>query len=347
VHDRPDDHVVGPAELRARVRSRKHARRTPSPRTVAFGLAAVLVVLLSGVAAVGLATKPSGDAGADRSPASTTAADLPSASSPSGTPLLTPTATGLAPSPTGSRAGAARYARDSFVTVATDDLRVRSKPGVAAGSVKLEPLLWRGAIAFVLDGPVAASGYEWYLIAPIGEADVQRHPDPPRLGWVAAAAKNGAPWLIEMIPACAENALGYARQDFDWPPGGLVGLYCHGSRVQKFVARIAGSKDRCHVTSVTPSWLDASCRRFYIFSAVGNVGIPDLDVALAPSVNLPALSTLPPGSDLVVNVTGQYDHPAAGTCRRSPGADPMPRELVILGCRSRFAVTSLTLVGNP
>jgi hypothetical protein len=47
---------------------------------------------------------------------------------------------------------------DTYARVVTDDLRVRSKPGLSEGSKKLEPLLDRGALLVVLDGPVQVSG---------------------------------------------------------------------------------------------------------------------------------------------------------------------------------------------
>src|SRR4030095_16691388 len=92
-----------------------------------------------------------------------------------------------------SAASAGAVRPDTFARVAPDDLRVRTKPGVGADSIKLEPLLWKDALVFVIDGPVAASGYDWYLVKPMGEADVQHHPDPPQDGWVARGGRAGEP----------------------------------------------------------------------------------------------------------------------------------------------------------
>ena len=96
---------------------------------------------------------------------------------------------------------------DSFVYVVTDDLRVRSKPAVSDDSVKYSPLLWRGQLAWVFEGPVRGSGYDWYRIDPFGEfdPDVSMHPDPPPDGWVAAASKDGDPWIEDAnIPVSAD-----------------------------------------------------------------------------------------------------------------------------------------------
>ena len=77
---------------------------------------------------------------------------------------------------------------DTYARVVTDDLRIRSKPGVSDDSAKLEPLLQKGVWVVVLDGPVQASGYDWYLVQPtIPRATAAQYP----FGWVAAAGKDG------------------------------------------------------------------------------------------------------------------------------------------------------------
>jgi hypothetical protein len=73
--------------------------------------------------------------------------------------------------------------------VVTEDLVVRSLPMVHDDSIifgELEP----GTQVQVIDGPVLGSGYEWYEVAPAGEAAFER-------GWVAAASKETPPeeWL--------------------------------------------------------------------------------------------------------------------------------------------------------
>jgi hypothetical protein len=44
-----------------------------------------------------------------------------------------------------------------------------------------------------------------------------------------------------------------------------------------------------------------------------------------------------------VRVTGRFDHPAAQTCQHHPLEDeePLPPELVVLGCRSAFVVINI------
>ena len=81
---------------------------------------------------------------------------------------------------------------DTYARVVTDDLRVRSKPGVSDDSKKLEPLLQDGVLLVVLDGPVQASGYDWYQVQPTLTSDTA---GPYPFGWVAAADKDGEPWI--------------------------------------------------------------------------------------------------------------------------------------------------------
>ncbi len=76
------------------------------------------------------------------------------------------------------------------VTV-SDRLVVRSEPRVSADSVQYEPLLPTGTELLVLDGPVEASGYTWYRVAPRSVTLDGGVSD----GWVAMAARDGTPWV--------------------------------------------------------------------------------------------------------------------------------------------------------
>ena len=52
-------------------------------------------------------------------------------------------------------------------TLADDGLRVRSQPRISDDSEKYDPLLPLGTQLYVLDGPMSASGYTWYQVAPL------------------------------------------------------------------------------------------------------------------------------------------------------------------------------------
>ncbi len=80
---------------------------------------------------------------------------------------------------------------NTFVVTVSDRLRVRSEPRVSDDSTKYEPLLPLGTELLVLDGPVSASGYTWYKVAPVSFSRLEG----PGFGWVAMAGKDGEPWI--------------------------------------------------------------------------------------------------------------------------------------------------------
>ena len=343
-------------QLRAAVKSpdNVHMReRRPDDqraKSIAIGLGMTLFVLLFGITALEL-TGTTSLFGPRR-----VTADVPPSPSLSPSALVTPTATAsAAPSPSASKPApsptpARGIPRDSFVQVVTDDLRVRSKPGIGTDSVKLEPLLWKGALAFVIRGPVKASGYEWYLVEPLGEVDLSTHPDPPQLGWVAAAAKSGERWLDRTSFGCDPNPLRALDADFDWPPSNMVALGCVGNTPQHFVAGIGARQEQCGVEArwtITPSWLDPCAPRYVLVdeSPHDYTDLRTLPIVIDPAVRFSRLSTLKPGTFLAVDVTGHYDHAAARTCRarlRAGAEGPTPPvDLVVRRCRTEFVVTAL------
>jgi hypothetical protein len=69
---------------------------------------------------------------------------------------------------------------------------MRSKPEVSAASIKYDPLLPIGTRLQVVTGPEAGSGYWWYRVDLIDGLTLYRS---VRSGWVAAAARDGTPWI--------------------------------------------------------------------------------------------------------------------------------------------------------
>jgi hypothetical protein len=55
-----------------------------------------------------------------------------------------------------------------------------------------EPVLALGTELTVLDGPVKASGYTWYKVAPVSFVGLEG----PGYGWVALAGTDGEPWIV-------------------------------------------------------------------------------------------------------------------------------------------------------
>lgn len=117
-------------------------------------------------------------------------------------PLVTPSAAAhesptIAPTPIPT-AGEPSLAVDSFAEVVTTDLVVRSAPGTGPGS-EIHGTIGDVAV-YVLDGPVQADGYEWWLVVPRGFDQLE----PPPSGWVAAGGQEEV-WLAPTRVRCQET----------------------------------------------------------------------------------------------------------------------------------------------
>jgi hypothetical protein len=234
--------------------------------------------------------------------------------------------------------------------VVTDDLRVRTKPQVSDDSIKLEPLLWEGALLFVLDGPVAGSGFDWYLVQPMSEVDLQIHPDPPEYGWVAAAGKDGEAWLAPWPDECFASPLGWLAYDLTAVPPPLSGLACFGDQRLTFAAEVGVPEIDCGVEPVwyvEPGWLDGCIGDSLLLAEPGNRDEERVMWAtVGPDVDLAAIQPMSEGSWRTAEVEGQYDHPEARACHaewvsEAGGTEPRPRVLVVLGCRSQFVIAAI------
>ena len=239
---------------------------------------------------------------------------------------------------------------DTYARVVTDDLRVRSKPGVSEDSKKLEPLLQAGVQVVVLDGPVQASGYDWYLVQPTIPSDTAEQ---YRFGWVAAADKDGEPWIQSKTVDCPPLPTSAEQLDELYQGRFLFHeITCFGGKEMRFQARLGVPEARCGAEpdwGVDPSWFDrCGSDESYLFPleatrdyiAITPIWAPGVDTNLGSSPNA-RLADMP-----LVEVTGMFDHPDAQTCRNRPNTDdpitpePDPAQ-TILRCRMKFVVTSL------
>jgi hypothetical protein len=237
---------------------------------------------------------------------------------------------------------------NAYARVVTDDLRVRSKPGVGDGSKKLEPLLQKGHVLVVLDGPVQASGYDWYEVYPIQELNGEVvYP----FGWVAAG-KAGEPWIEAGGYRCPPLPTDFWGAQLDNEDGRqFYGFVCWAGQEFTIRARLASSEIHCGTEpgwGVDPAWFD-SCGRpdNYLMSVEGHKGVhipvvwhPDVDLSIAPDPDTPP-KELP-----LVDVTGMFDHPSAAICENRqnyPEAEPIEPDpdLTRYWCRSTFVVTAM------
>lgn len=254
----------------------------------------------------------------------------------------------VAPSPTASAslvpANLAPIAVDSIALVVTNDLLVRSKPGVSEASRKLSPLLDADREVYVVAGPVAASGYTWYQVKPLTKPG--EFVDLP-FGWVAAASKDGEPWLAGGPVACPAKPSDYASFIAIRP---LVGLACFSDDDLTFDARLGSPEATCGVSmgwTIEPEWLAGTCPhpKFLLAdlvttSSTDAVIDPDLDVT-------DRHAGVEPKDWLKVNVTGHFDDAAARNCRgvSQEIKVPLTPEEVVLTCRQQFVVISIELYG--
>jgi hypothetical protein len=339
-HSRPN-----PLETRSRLTGRRD-RHLSTWRS--DGKLALAIILMVGLAACGT-SQPDvpGSSGPGSSPPVGSGV-LPGSTMPLSAVPSAASSPPIAPEPRPSRsrsaAPAAALPVGKIAVVVTNDLRVRSKPRVAADSTLKTPLLNKGRAVYVVAGPVHASGFSWYEVAPVqpfGEFDLP-------FGWVAAAGKDGEPWLAAggfRCPAKPTDVAGF----LDVPP--LAGLACFGRHDLAIAGRLARPELICALDTgwtIQPEWFQSPCTEFYLF----DLDTTDawVDVVLNPGIDV---SDLEPGSDPAdwqdVLVTGHFDVRAAANCRgvvTEPGTViALSPDEIVLACRATFVVTDIETSG--
>lgn len=232
--------------------------------------------------------------------------------------------------PVPSRMPGAELVGKTAVT-AIDAVRVRSQPRISDDSFKEEPPLPIGTALYVLDGPVSASGYEWYNVAQLTSRALPS-------GWVASASRDGEPWIAPAAFDCPPVPIDF-RSLTALPEG--AGLACF-SRVPITVqARLISCNCDIDGAWYTPEWFHLNDNSPLLVEP-GVTRVPR-DMADWFGLNMDPAGqhpdVLPVGE--VVEVTGIFDHPAAATCTRTEmDGDPGPSQ----GCRLEFAVTRLVAI---
>jgi hypothetical protein len=227
----------------------------------------------------------------------------------------------------------------AVVTRDGDRLRVRLLPGLGSDSRLLVPLLRTGTHLFVAGGPVEADGYTWFLVQPDTKAGTP-------FGWVAVG-RSGEVWLRPRVVACPATAGVDALAGMS----PFEAVACFGSRpitieatVRHVAARdvgadcaLAGGNGVC---VEGPSWLLPEPGALSVeLDATAPHG-RSLGMHVRPA-DRDRFSALAPGRRL--RVTGTFDAPEARECRvtDADGQDLVPRDEVILACRTRFVVNAV------
>jgi hypothetical protein len=241
---------------------------------------------------------------------------------------------------------------DTYATVVTDDLRVRTQPGVSGDAKTLEPLLQEDFELLVVDGPVRASDYDWYQVLPLSDAESDvEYP----FGWVAAADTNGEPWIESTSVSCPPEPVDVDDFLYLRDTDEFYEVTCFAGQTFTFQARLIAPEALCGVEPpwlIEPDWFDQCGADPYYLAPLGTgypentltpVWAPDVDLGIAAS---PQAS---PAAWPTVEVVAQFDHPEAQSCRARPGADsedfPEPDPaLVVLSCRADLVITSMRKV---
>jgi hypothetical protein len=250
---------------------------------------------------------------------------------PADRPSTTPSATAQ-PTPSGTSRVVGSLAPDGIAETVTTDLVVRSLPEISDASV-IDPVRMPiGFLAYIVDGPVGADGYDWYQVAPFPPTLSDVVEDHPAFGWLAAAGKDGQPWIAPWDGECPQT-----NWDGMMLSQRFVALSCWGGAEITLEGTL-----RCDPSSQPggePTWLwTVPCR------LIG----PDYGDLLAGGIGLqfaPDVEAFPRGGTRV-RVAGHLDDPAAETCTLvpSPGglAEAPHPELVRLWCRLAFVATEIT-----
>jgi hypothetical protein len=311
---------------------------------VKLALAAILALCL---AACGTSQPDSSDQSSSPAApaASPTASILPVGSvDPSPQGSLSPTPAPPAPS---SPTSAAIHV-GTIALVVTNDLRVRSKPRVAADSKLLTPLLDKGRAVYVVDGPVQASGFTWYQVAPMRAED--EFIDVPFV-WVAAAGKDGEPWVAGGGFRCPAQPTGVSA--FLAVPA-LAGLACFGRHDLEISGRLARPEATCGVDigwTIAPEWLGSTCPQPMFYLADATKADASFNLVLNPGIDVRHLDPgIEPADWIAVRVTGHFDVRAAATCRgvvTEPGSTiELSPDEIVLSCRATFVVTDIARSGD-
>jgi hypothetical protein len=241
--------------------------------------------------------------------------------------------------PGDDRPGAFGLRADTVAVAIEPGLRVRSLPEVSDQSVLQSPLLDRGDAMYIVGGPEPGSGYDWY------------HVYVPRSGlsgWVAGGARTGEAWIAPVPLECTLGAspdaildeIGYELMHLACFSGvQLSGRYMLAPRVAANPG-CPGSMEGTH----EPAWIDMPLACIHDFrSEAADTGAYDLP---AGGVLHPSIADVPGDlleaslNGLVVEATGQLDHPDARSCTAI--GDVVPDEVIVeLGCRMTFVITGI------
>jgi hypothetical protein len=214
---------------------------------------------------------------------------------------------------------------DSVAQVVTTDLVVRSRPGVTDESEIYPTRLNEPMLLYVVDGPVRASGFDWYQVQPfeLGVC-VDVCPEPLPFGWVAQAGNDGEVWIAPGTVNCPSPTV--AELQLLDP---MARLACFGDRRLE----LDGTMGSCFAPAgyALPPLLVEGCVLYTDDYEPPEDTFGDPGLKLRGSVSGEAASL---GGEHV-RVTGQFDDPSAEECG--------PDLRLVLLCRAEFVVSEVAV----
>lgn len=307
--------------------------------TRAAACVAILAMLL-----VACGGDPQTSVGPSPTPASPAPAGSPSPAG-SGTAFPSPSASDSA-SPGATSAPMVELGVNSVARTVVDGLRLREEPGTAATSLGT---LANGSPSFVVDGPVSADGYAWYLLGGLGipqnsgcAGPLTTDPweCPVWFGWAASASPEGDPWLEQTSPDCPTWPE-VVSTDISFGIGRIAYLACYGDEQRTLVGFYpeipddAGLGGACAEVPEAMSWIGCNLGYEHLVPDEATGFGFGFVFSVDPSVTMPDRGQW-------LEVTGRFDHPSAQECTYGD-----PPEESVMYCRAQFVVESVTTASAP
>jgi hypothetical protein len=254
-------------------------------------------------------------------------------------PSATPSAPGEEPSST--------IDLDTVVRTVVSGLRLRERPTTGSASVGT---LAEGSPSYVVDGPVAADGYTWYLVSGLGLPQYSGCSGPIRTdpwecpvwyGWIASASVDGDAWLEVAQPECpaAPDVVTY---DITLAIQRIAYLACYGddpwtmTGFYPLIPDDAGLGGTCAGVPDEATWIACNLGYEHIVPRESD----QFGTGFVFSVDPQAVAM--PDRGQWIRISGRFDHPAAEIC--TYGDDPMR---TVLQCRAQFVADTVEVVAAP
>ncbi|MEO7266727.1 MAG: hypothetical protein ABIY36_01815 [Candidatus Limnocylindria bacterium] len=279
----------------------------------------------------------------------------PASGSDEPSPSIDPSATDIA-SPT---ADPAAHPAGTVVSTSVDLLSVRTGPSIDVtrlGSLAL------GEPAYVVAGPTAADGFQWYQVAGLGipwghgctTGETEPITCPNWFGWVADASDAGEPWLTVHDLGCPARPLTAESVMVDRTK--IERLACFGSDAFTFrawwppVPEDAAVGGACSAQDEPSGWLLCQNINYNFVMLDEDQGFGPPGIGAVVSIN-PGSALSMPAPRQWVELTVHLDDPAAQGCDDAAAADDgysdAPDEQLVLECRAEMVVESVEVVAGP